>query len=423
MPVWSASKIDMSTPRCCVLVPGTRINPFERSGRWQAKWSALRGQIAQQAPNTTFVEFPWTRHLSQRSRHVAAERLARMLATLRHSHKDIAVIAHSHGGNVAIQAIQLAGLDDIRLVTLGTPFLTMTNRSFEERSRWMIATTVALVFLLVGFLIYVPYIGSNALPLLLWLLWLFAYLGVVLSSPRWVPTLQRHLEGYINLRRRYYEFAELNRPVPMLVVYHEAYDEADIALRTLRARTLSASHSFSRHHRVASAIVLRSTSMRYPAICFFCALALVVLLKVVSPSFWAENSVLFMVTGGLDLAFASLTIFWVVWIMLPGGLSAGVALWHLAISASLWSFYARVHAGNPLDLLAMGVTTHAKPRIKSEWRHLVSFVRLRHGSESFLGRLYHRLSRGPFHSMYSEPVAFQEICDWIVEGGAIAARS
>jgi len=237
-----------------------------------------------------FVDFPWTRRLSQPERHSAAQRLADRLKALQETQSNIVVIGHSHGGNVAIQAIQLAGLHGIRVVTLGTPFLRIEDRSFPQRSRRMIATIVVFlwaflalgpaIFLFFAWGLYWPLSGYNGASVLYLILWVGAWMGIfpaiIFSHARWLPHTQRWLERSVAGRRGAYDCAELRRRIEMLVIYHEAYDEADIALRLIRTRNIKAASSFLKTQDRMDKVEFTLRSWRYPTICLGLALAVLI---------------------------------------------------------------------------------------------------------------------------------------------------
>src|SRR5689334_1472095 len=81
---------------CVILIPGTFGRP-----EWPHidNFAAKLGQLM---PEAHIFKFPWSRSLRQRSRHAAAVRLARQLDVRSSKYRQILLIAHSHGRNVAL---------------------------------------------------------------------------------------------------------------------------------------------------------------------------------------------------------------------------------------------------------------------------------------------------------------------------------
>jgi hypothetical protein len=103
--------------------------------------------------------FSWSGSNSVRHRASAAEELSKLLASDPPEARSI-VIAHSHGGNVALKAISKLGsrAASIHLITLATPFL----RAFPTRvgpSFWF-STLIFFVVLLFGFSYLTSYLAS-----------------------------------------------------------------------------------------------------------------------------------------------------------------------------------------------------------------------------------------------------------------------
>jgi hypothetical protein len=88
-----------------------------------------------------FEVFEWSGYNSVKARSKAATQLGQRLAEIRRNHpkRGQLIIAHSHGGNVALQA--LAGLDSLTgilgVATMGTPFLQVRKREIPEYVDYM----------------------------------------------------------------------------------------------------------------------------------------------------------------------------------------------------------------------------------------------------------------------------------------------
>jgi hypothetical protein len=106
--------------------------------RWFEAGSAFHVNLsrAMEAAKLEFIvsRFLWNSNNSIVDRNDAAIWLARHIRNLQaNSPNDIIlIIAHSHGGNVALRAIHIAGAahtENVKLVTLATPFLKITTHT------------------------------------------------------------------------------------------------------------------------------------------------------------------------------------------------------------------------------------------------------------------------------------------------------
>ncbi len=111
-----------------------RFLPFLGQAKlWFEKGSEFRNAI--EGPEIECKEFKWSGANSVRARAKWAAQLRELLLKTRKEAPDVVqlVIAHSHGGNVAVQALsgpEGQGLAD-GVVTLGTPFLHVRSRMAE----------------------------------------------------------------------------------------------------------------------------------------------------------------------------------------------------------------------------------------------------------------------------------------------------
>lgn len=130
-----------------VLVHGTRFTIFDLLSKWSGstdwteKGSAFRKQIELHVRPDTLVEvFRWSGKNSHRKRRRAAGDLKVFLQRILAEQPDIDdidIIAHSHGGNVALNALsgdQLAKRVS-NLICLATPFITCLRRDLEPSQR------------------------------------------------------------------------------------------------------------------------------------------------------------------------------------------------------------------------------------------------------------------------------------------------
>ena len=108
------------------LVHGT----WARHARWTREGSFLRRQLQDQlGPSVSFATFGWTGRNAGRDREGATERLVAAVQASSTAGGRRFAIAHSHGGNVAVQAaVRYPDLFD-GVITLNTPFLTSVPRN------------------------------------------------------------------------------------------------------------------------------------------------------------------------------------------------------------------------------------------------------------------------------------------------------
>ena len=132
------------------LVHGTWPNP----DGWVAARSFLRRELASRLGEVIFREFSWDGTNTQTARTEGGASLARFIRAGQDTYPDARhfVIAHSHGGNVALYAMQDAAarraVDGI--VTLATPFLFTRRRNLRPHAdvmAWVLLGVLALAAL------------------------------------------------------------------------------------------------------------------------------------------------------------------------------------------------------------------------------------------------------------------------------------
>jgi len=125
------------------LIHGT----FDPDALWTKPQSQLRKKIGDKVGNAVFSVFNWTGDNSQSARLEAGERLKVHLASLIETHPGAIhfLIAHSHGGNVALYALRDERLASrvVGVITMGTPFLSVHRREIAAVSR-LLAVVLAL---------------------------------------------------------------------------------------------------------------------------------------------------------------------------------------------------------------------------------------------------------------------------------------
>lgn len=110
------------------LVHGT----WARKARWVKPGSRIYEQVIEKIPQPAVVNsFIWSGSNSPRAREKASADLAGDLAYQLNSFPDAKhfIIGHSHGGNVALKAVEKASLfNRLHVVCLSTPFLNVKRR-------------------------------------------------------------------------------------------------------------------------------------------------------------------------------------------------------------------------------------------------------------------------------------------------------
>lgn len=351
---------------------------------WFDEGSSFRAEMAARlGDRVSFEAFIWSGHNSMKARREAAAALHARLQALRKSSpgsKQL-VVAHSHGGNVALQAI--AQLDSrasiLGVATLATPFLYLEERqiSAHERGTFNSFAVTALLALMAPF------------AWLTWAVWdltnsLGAFLTVLLGVGLWclplalwtfsiAPKLSLLLENTLS------GAAVPIVEVPVLTLRCPS-DEASLALGL--ARTFAVTNHFV--WKVLSAIHTRNfTSFAYFAVAWIVLTGFAVMTETIDHSKpWVAAFLLWPV--GLWL------------LAIPGGFLASVLF-------SATSGFLLLPFGAELWALAfkLKVKADAKPPAAQCMQ-----VRVRpEGSRLHLLR----------HSVYEVAAAREKLAEWISE--------
>lgn len=197
----------METPPPPIVV--TLINgTFARDAAWVAPDSPLAQYLRDHLGDTPVVEsMRWEGGNSTASRHEGAEMLATRIADVARVHKGSPhfLIAHSHGGNVAVQALRQTTGNVRGLVCLNTPFLHSHPRRFRLFSflgDYMLTPALPgfVLALYMYFYRYRPmYPDQFVWPLLRSAVWAWPWIliGLALAEPyeRLVAVLTRYFNG------------------------------------------------------------------------------------------------------------------------------------------------------------------------------------------------------------------------------------
>jgi len=139
-------------PLVVTLVHGT----WAQDARWTQEGSALRNRLTDAfGADTAFRVFPWSGGNSFRARSTAAAELRSFLrrGLTEAAGAEHVVVAHSHGGNVALEALR--GFDGsaqiAAVVCLATPFIVTRPRKFGDRTDLVVSFAKLIASLSVGF--------------------------------------------------------------------------------------------------------------------------------------------------------------------------------------------------------------------------------------------------------------------------------
>jgi Protein of unknown function (DUF2974) len=136
-----------------MLVHGT----WARKAEWTKEGSELWKKIEVEFPGAEISAFSWSGKNSARHRNSAAEdlckELIRKISDNPNAHYFL--VAHSHGGNIAVQAASDAAIARTikGVVCMSTPFLAMRKREIHRQSTnmfWIVVGIVSLIALAVA---------------------------------------------------------------------------------------------------------------------------------------------------------------------------------------------------------------------------------------------------------------------------------
>jgi hypothetical protein len=128
-------------PPAIVTVHGTNdAHPADAGDLWWQRGSPFTQTLAAELaargiPAAEIVPHHWSGANSDADRLAAARNLADRLTSLSASGRLFAVLAHSHGGNIIMEALGLGGAGPASVVSFGTPFFTRKLKMVP----WLIA--------------------------------------------------------------------------------------------------------------------------------------------------------------------------------------------------------------------------------------------------------------------------------------------
>jgi pimeloyl-ACP methyl ester carboxylesterase len=235
-----------------VLVHGT----FAANAQWSQPGSPLGNMLKAEFPGSTIAAFNWSGENSHAARERTGREFHKALDALSREDGDrkIAIISHSHGGNVALYALGLASQElqqrIHRIIFLGTPFLKISPLADDAlRSFASVVATLLIVLLhgtvLLGFavpgilfagyahLLIFAQFYSTGLFLLTLYRWFTRRKGepdqrkLRIKLQNWIFNSLKHSQKQ---RQQWWAIKPLRHPSLVCAI---AWDEAGLWLRTL----------------------------------------------------------------------------------------------------------------------------------------------------------------------------------------------
>jgi hypothetical protein len=129
----------------------SKIVPFlgrwrlKEPGQWYRIGSPLRETLHDEFPTAKFGQFAWSGALNQYSRFEAAKNLSQTLGDATKHHRHVCIITHSHGGNIALQAMTPLSTPNIYLITLVCPFIHFNMKRSESRAQRLAFGSTAIL--------------------------------------------------------------------------------------------------------------------------------------------------------------------------------------------------------------------------------------------------------------------------------------
>ncbi|MGD9617004.1 MAG: esterase/lipase family protein [Alphaproteobacteria bacterium] len=197
--------VEFAVSHVVTLVHGTTFR-FLRPG-WLQAGSLLFDVLLLRVPDLTIKTFRWSGSLLQSQRAKAAEALKYQLRKqlTDYPHAAHTVIAHSHGGNVALYALadqELATRIE-KVICLNTPFINAQRRNAAS-----ITAGPFLIYIILSSLIAYPVLSRSGLPLrevnglllvaetLIFITLALSYLKLMINLD-WVGRVRRRRENAI----------------------------------------------------------------------------------------------------------------------------------------------------------------------------------------------------------------------------------
>ena len=127
-----------------LLVHGT----FAREAAWTREGSLMYAALSRRFPEARLERFEWSGANSVLERGDASMALRTDLISRINNGQRVYVVAHSHGGNVALNAmthLEPLQIDQVALCCLATPFFHAKKRQTEILGRWPLIELVPIL--------------------------------------------------------------------------------------------------------------------------------------------------------------------------------------------------------------------------------------------------------------------------------------
>ena len=204
----------------CILIHGT----FASSAKWTQPGSDLRTAI-ERLPGIHVDTFPWDANNNQKSRYLAALELAKTLNEVCEKYRHIFLVGHSHGGTVAVQAINFSDAANISLITLATPFVDIELLDAERNCAILLYLPVGIPYLLCALVLqnelFVPYfyhLTSLFIASLYFIVVPFIY---VATYQYWLFPLSDALASRLRRIAKWYTGFTIRKPIDMLALSYK----------------------------------------------------------------------------------------------------------------------------------------------------------------------------------------------------------
>jgi hypothetical protein len=382
-----------------ILVHGT----FAAKAAWIRPDSTFVSQLLAGFPGRTeVVSFTWSGANNFRGRSAAVHRLQEVLRSAP-AGCDQYVIAHSHGGNIAVDALKEPEVAArVRgTICLSTPFLQVRRREWSESvsSAMVIVLLVSLIFFTAEVIKWCCSVWAEAQPDLVEWLGLATMVAFVVAAWKLFNRLAAHTRPVRDAANR-----QVAAGVRLLIL-RTASDEAGAVLTVAQFISWITGHAFARIDRLAG----RLSNLAW--ILFFSLFFGVVLLSYLYRAGVWFFSKLGLITGplpadpfsldqgsALSAAFETAMVVLGITIIAPAVLALFVAGIIIFVSASFGH-------DAMMAALAYDISVEASP--PGSWTvHLLPVdLQPMHGSQRLV------------HSSYEDPRAVEAIREWIREQG------
>lgn len=106
---------------------------------------------------------------SQRARYSDAVKLSKIICEIQECGKLPVIVSHSHGGNVALQAVNLSSNDNVLLITLGTPFIEILKERANIRIGLLLVSLPIFLLIFTFAKLVTIILQNNPASLILWI--------------------------------------------------------------------------------------------------------------------------------------------------------------------------------------------------------------------------------------------------------------